>query len=124
MPDLMRGYILLIAGAFIILISRQEIEMSWKNGNGACGNAIIPSSHVRIRPLQPYDRDKVLPRLLPVTPCELTDNNPETKEALRRKIAGALRRERALGRAGHWTYDLARHAALVQAQRAEAAATR
>jgi hypothetical protein len=78
----------------------------------------------RLGPLQPYDRSKVLPRLLPVTRRELTDNNPETLACLRRKIASALRRERALGRAGHWTYDLTRHAALLQAQRAEAARPR
>jgi hypothetical protein len=39
-----------------------------------------------------------------------------------RQLRAALRRERMRGRAGHWTYDLARHLSLArQLRRAEAA---
>lgn len=43
----------------------------------------------------------------------------EAAQAVLREIASALRRERA--RAGHWTYDLDRHIALLVAHRAEQA---
>ena len=39
---------------------------------------------------------------------------PESPVATLRRLQGALRRERARGRCGHWTYDLARHLALAQ----------
>ncbi len=47
----------------------------------------------------------------------------ETREI--RRLRTALRRERARGRCGHWSYDLTRHLALAQAlKRAEAASRR
>jgi hypothetical protein len=36
-------------------------------------------------------------------------------------LARELRAERALGRAGHWTYDINRHIGLMQAYKAETA---
>lgn len=38
------------------------------------------------------------------------------------RLRTALRRERQRGRAGHWCYDLARHAQLLAAYRTEVAA--
>lgn len=48
----------------------------------------------------------------------LIDADPQARL---KRLRGALRRERARGRCGHWTYDLARHLALAQdVRRAEA----
>jgi hypothetical protein len=38
------------------------------------------------------------------------------------RLRCALRRERQRGLSGHWTYDLARHAQLLRAYRADVAA--
>jgi hypothetical protein len=68
---------------------------------------------------RPYDRHTELPRVLPLWPHELDD---ETAEGRRRILAGlrrALRAERRRGRAGHWTYDLARHVELLRVYRLE-----
>jgi len=62
-----------------------------------------------------------LSRLLPLWPHELRDETPPGR---RRRIAllrRALRAERRRGMAGHWTYDLSRHAALLACFRVEAA---
>jgi hypothetical protein len=66
-----------------------------------------------------YDRERHLPRVIPVGPDEVADLSPEGRHAILRKLARALRAERSRGRAGHWTYDLNRHIALRQAFAAE-----
>lgn len=60
-----------------------------------------------------------LPRLLPIGPNEITGPEPETTQALLSKLARALRTQRRLARAGHWTYDLDRHIGLAEAWRRE-----
>jgi hypothetical protein len=66
-----------------------------------------------------YQRQRCLPSLLPLLPAEIADGG----EAMRRRIVGrlarALRAERMRGRAGHWSYDMNRHIALLQAYEAE-----
>lgn len=69
-----------------------------------------------------YDRERVLPRLLPVAPADLAPDDAATARRICLMLARALRRERNRGRAGHWTYDLSRHIGLLQAYRAERAA--
>ena len=66
-----------------------------------------------------YERARSLPRVLPLMPSECAGPEPQTTRAIVRRLADALRRERRLGRAGHWTYDLNRHIALAQAWKAE-----
>jgi hypothetical protein len=66
-----------------------------------------------------WDRERMLPRLIPVGPEELADRTPEGRLAILRRLAQALRGERRRGRAGHWSYDLDRHIGLVQALAAE-----
>lgn len=66
-----------------------------------------------------YERARMLPRVLPVGPDEITGIEPETTRRIVLKLAHALRTERARGRAGHWTYDLNRHVGLLQAMKAE-----
>jgi hypothetical protein len=66
-----------------------------------------------------YDRARHLRRFASVWPGEGADDSPQSRRALRLRLARALRRERSLGQAGHWSYDLNRHIALLQAFRAE-----
>lgn len=66
-----------------------------------------------------YDRDRVLPRLIPIDPWDLERGGAALGETVRRRLAKALRLERGRGLSGHWTYDLNRHIALAQALAAE-----
>ena len=68
-----------------------------------------------------YVRNNIIPRLLPLAGADLSGPEPATTRVIVAKLAGALRSERARGRAGHWTYDLNRHIALNQAHAAERA---
>lgn len=74
------------------------------------------------RGAEPYDRARHLPRVLPVGPDDIADNSQAGRRLIVRRLARALRAERNRGRAGHWTYDLNRHVALLQAYAAERAA--
>lgn len=70
------------------------------------------------------DRLSEIARLVPLWPGELSDRSPSGRARLIAHLTRALRLERQRGRAGHWTYDLSRHAALyraLQCERAEAA---
>ncbi len=82
-----------------------------------------------------YDRERHLPALVRLVPGlpeprfpapELPEpKSPVLGDQARcrfvlRRLAQALRAQRRLGRAGHWTYDLNRHIALQQAFVAEA----
>lgn len=69
--------------------------------------------------MRDWDREAMLPRLIPVGPTEIADVGRGGRLAILRRLAGALRGERVRGRAGHWSYSLDRHIALVQAIAAE-----
>lgn len=69
-----------------------------------------------------YDRERDLPRLVALWPADLADTSRGARLRLLAKLRSALRRERQRGLAGHWCYDLARHAGLLAAYREEAAA--
>lgn len=71
-----------------------------------------------------YVRAKNLVRVLPLMAGACEGPEPDTTRLIVRGLAQALRRERRLGRAGHWTYDLNRHMALAQAWKAESEALR
>ncbi len=71
-----------------------------------------------------YERARDLPRLLPLWPHEMETPCASYHARLLAMMRCALRRERQRGLAGHWTYDLARHAQLLRAYRAEVAAYR
>jgi len=66
-----------------------------------------------------YDRALALPRLIALDPRELSGDGPELRRRIVTRLTRALRTERQRGRAGHWTYDLNRHIALLQALQAE-----
>jgi hypothetical protein len=72
----------------------------------------------------PYERSRDLPRLIPVWPWEVSQDTPEIRAAIAAKLRRALVGERQRGLSGHWSYDLARHARLLAAYRAEIARTR
>ncbi len=67
----------------------------------------------------PYCRARDLPRLLALWPREIADTSPTGQAHMVVKLRQALRAERRRGAAGHWTYDVARHAQLLAAYRAE-----
>jgi hypothetical protein len=71
------------------------------------------------RGIEAYERQRHLPRLLPIPADDLVDVSPAAQRSILRRLARALRAERNRGRAGHWTYDLNRHIALAQAYAAE-----
>lgn len=77
------------------------------------------------RPLSPpYDRATDLPRLIPMWPHELLDDSAQRQAAIVAMLRRALAQERQRGLGGHWSYDLARHARLLAAYRAEVARVR
>lgn len=63
-----------------------------------------------------------LPRLIAVWPSELSNIGNLKNVSLLAKLRKALRAERQRGVAGHWTYDLARHAELLAVYRVLVAA--
>jgi hypothetical protein len=81
-------------------------------------NAMVPPS----RAVASYKRARDLPRLLPLWPHEIEVGSIAEHARLLARMRRALRMERQRGIAGHWTYDLARHAQLLSAYRAETAA--
>src|SRR5262245_33297768 len=64
-------------------------------------------------------RREAIARLLPVWPHEIEDAGETSRRKLLAKLAAALRAERRRGIAGHWSYDLARHAELLRLYRQE-----
>jgi hypothetical protein len=52
-------------------------------------------------------------------PADINDTSLEGHVQLLRTLRRALRRERRRGVAGHWTYDLTRHAHLLEAYSCE-----
>jgi hypothetical protein len=72
---------------------------------------------------RPYDRRAELPRVLPLWPHELEDEGPEGRRRILARLRRLLRAERRRGLAGHWTYDLARHAALLRVYHLELASS-
>jgi hypothetical protein len=69
----------------------------------------------------PYDRVKQLTKLVGLWPHELQDCTEDGTLHVIALLRKALRGERQRGHAGHWTYDLNRHVALVEALREERA---
>lgn len=63
-----------------------------------------------------------LQRLVPLWPGEISDTSRAGRHRLLNRLRAALRQERRLGLAGHWSYDVARHRQLLEAYRREASA--
>ncbi len=73
-----------------------------------------------MRPSRPeYDRRTAVARVLALWPHEIEDESPAGRERMVAKLRSALRAERQRGLAGHWTYDLARHAELLRVYKQE-----
>ena len=62
-----------------------------------------------------------LARVIPVSPEQISDRSEAGTRRILERLRKALREERKRGQSGHWAYDLNRHAALLQAHRAETA---
>jgi hypothetical protein len=60
-----------------------------------------------------------LQRLLAAWPSEIADVSVAGRRRTVRRLERALRQERARARAGHWSYDVARHHQLARLFRAE-----
>lgn len=60
-----------------------------------------------------------LARLLPLWPHELNDMTTAGREKRIALLRKSLRAERRRGLAGHWTYDLGRHSALLRCYKRE-----
>jgi hypothetical protein len=84
----------------------------------------LAPSPPRAGDLSTYERARDLPRLLPLWPHETVIATPAAQHALVARLRRALRAERQRGVAGHWAYNLARHADLARAYRAELQGTR
>ena len=65
------------------------------------------------------ERATELARLLPLWPVEIADITRAGRARLIARLEHSLKAERRRGRDGHWTYDLARHAALLAMCRSE-----
>jgi len=66
-----------------------------------------------------YVRARDLPKLVPLWPREIAAMSRADHARLLARLRRALRAERQKGIGGHWSYDLARHAQLLRAYRAE-----
>lgn len=82
----------------------------------------MPDCPASREPRADDERARELARLIPLWPSEIADTSREGRTRLIAKLECALKAERRRGRSGHWTYDLARHAALVRIWRHERAA--
>ncbi len=77
-----------------------------------------------IRSTSSCHRNAELGRLVPLWPSEIGDLSIVGRRRMCRLLMSALRRERQRGIAGHWTYDVSRHAALARMLRSETEALR
>lgn len=66
-----------------------------------------------------YSRRMHLPRLLRLFRAEIPAAEPEATRFILGRLTVEARRERRRASAAHWTYDLNRHIALMQALEAE-----
>lgn len=66
-----------------------------------------------------YVRRRDLPELMPMWPAEIEDTSEIGRARIVARLRKALRAERRRGIAGHWTYDLGRHAGMLRALSAE-----
>jgi hypothetical protein len=100
----------------------QKIQhKSRHNGRPRPGNAAV-TTHTAEEARR--CRDAQLQKLLPLWPHEIADRSFNGVARIVALLARALRSERQRGKAGHWTYDLSRHLALVNALRRERAELR
>jgi hypothetical protein len=97
---------------------------SYRPTNTLCSRRRSPSDDrsAQLRVSSDSERREELSRLLPLWPIEISDLSLEGRRRIIATLERALRAERRRGIAGHWAYDLARHAALAQTWKRERAA--
>jgi len=97
--------------------------MSQSRSRGRTGAKVAAPQDVElVAAFADYERARDLPKLLPLWEWELKTPSEAEHARLLARLRRALRAERQRGLGGHWTYDLARHAQLLRAYRAEVAA--
>lgn len=99
----------------------KSIGCEWAAESRAEGSRKDPFEAMTRAGAKAYRRARDLPRLLPLWPHEITDESPAGGRRLVARLRKALAGERRRGRAGHWTYDLNRHIALLSAYKGELA---
>lgn len=87
--------------------------------NGEASKSAVSRSKDERASAADAERRAELAALLPLWPRELADLSIAGRCHIVKTLERALRGERKRGRAGHWTYDVARHAALLRTYRAE-----
>ena len=97
------------------------MSQSRSSGRGGAPPPSLPDPEP-ISAFADYERARDLPKLLPLWEWELETPSEAEHARLLARLRRALRAERQRGLGGHWTYDLARHAQLLRAYRAEVAA--
>lgn len=95
--------------------SRENARNTAKNSNKL--RALRLFSHPRAAT---YVRRRDLPGLMPMWPAEIEDTSETGRAHIVERLRNALRAERRRGLAGHWTYDLGRHAGMLRALSKEA----
>lgn len=94
--------------------------MTWRMRDAAAGERFQTVAEAGWR--SQTERQSELSTLLPLWPSQISDASPEGHRRVVFKLRHALCAERRRGLAGHWSYDLARHAAILRAYRKECAA--
>ena len=69
----------------------------------------------------PYERWRILPRLIAVSFDELEDMSEACTRRLIQRLDERIAREARRARSGRWAYDFARHTALINARKEELA---
>jgi hypothetical protein len=96
----------------------------WWSNDSPSRQPATPSDRVDAKLKEPnarhqYVRARDLPKLIGLWPWEIEDQTLAGHARLLELLRRALRVERQRGLAGHWTYDLARHASLLKAYQCE-----
>lgn len=92
-----------------------------RDGEARRDGAASPRESMVRAGMESWARERMLPRLVPLTPDEIADRTRSGRVRVLTALLRALRGERMRGRSGHWSYSLDRHIGLVQAVAAERA---
>jgi hypothetical protein len=79
----------------------------------------LPAPSTTVEAWRRGERERILPRLVAVTPDDVADRSADGVARVRAVLERALAGERRRARARHWSYSLARHVGLIEALDAE-----
>lgn len=99
----------------------EDLMMRARSSSQVAAHDVPPQNENRnVQNMQ--DRSRTLSTLLPLWPNDLNDSSYQGRMRVLAHLRRALRKERQRGRSGHWSYNLARHRALLDSYRDEAKA--